>query len=57
MSADLDAYDGQWVAVRNGEVVAHAPDEETLRADPAVQDGDDVYPIGDPPAGFYMLNV
>jgi hypothetical protein len=57
MTADLEAYDGKWVAVRDGEVVAHAPDEETLRADPAVQAGDDVYPVGDPPSGFYMINV
>jgi hypothetical protein len=52
---DLEHYTGQWVAVRDGVVVASAPDEETLRADPAVQDGDDVYPIGEPPTGFYFL--
>jgi Family of unknown function (DUF5678) len=57
MSHDLDKYDGEWVAVRDGNVVAHASDEETLRADPAVRDGDLVYPIGDPPSGFYMINV
>jgi hypothetical protein len=57
MSPDLDAYEGRWVAVRDDAVVADAPDEETLRADPAVQDGDDVYPVGDPPSGFYMINV
>jgi hypothetical protein len=54
---DLAHYDGLWVAVRGGHVVAHAPDEETLRADPAVRGQDDVYPIGDPPSGFYMVNV
>jgi hypothetical protein len=26
-----------------------------LRADPAVREGDDVYPIGEPPSGFYFL--
>jgi hypothetical protein len=52
---DLDHYTGQWVAVRNGVVIASAPDEAALRADPAVQDGDDVYPIGEPPSGFYFL--
>jgi hypothetical protein len=57
VSEDLDQYDGQWVAVREGRVVAHAPDEEALRADPEVRDGDLVYPIGDPPSGFYMINV
>jgi hypothetical protein len=57
MSDDLDQYDGQWVAVRDGNVVAHAFDEKTLRADPQVRDDDLVYPIGDPPSGFYMINV
>lgn len=57
MNEDFDRYDGRWVAIRDGRVVAHAEDEETLRAIPSVQDGDDVYPIGDPPSGFYMINV
>jgi hypothetical protein len=57
MSVDLEGYDGRWVAVRDETVVADAGDEETLRADPAVQDGDDVYPVGEPPSGFYMINV
>ncbi|MGZ4354589.1 MAG: DUF5678 domain-containing protein [Gaiellaceae bacterium] len=57
MSHDLDAYDGKWVAVRNEAVVAHADDEATLRADPKVREDDDVYPVGDPPSGFYMINV
>jgi hypothetical protein len=43
------------VAVRGGEVVASAADEESLRALPEVQEGDDVYPIGDPPSGFYFV--
>lgn len=54
---DLEPYDGKWVAVRGARVVAHAEDEETLRAHPAVRDGDDVYPIGEPPSGFYLINV
>jgi hypothetical protein len=57
MSHELDDYDGKWVAVRDGKVVASADDEEALRADPALRDGDDVYPVGDPPSGFYMINV
>jgi hypothetical protein len=52
---DLDHYTGQWVAVRDGVVVASASEEATLRADPTVRDGDDVYPIGEPPSGFYFL--
>jgi hypothetical protein len=54
---DLSPYDGQWVAVRNGKVIANALDEGALRADPNVREGDDVYPIGDPPSGFYLINV
>jgi hypothetical protein len=57
LSQNLDDYDGRWVAVRAGKVVAHGDDEESLRADPAVRDGDLVYPIGDPPSGFYLINV
>jgi hypothetical protein len=52
---DLEHYTGKWVAVRGGRVVASAADEEALRADPAVREGDDVYPIGDPPSGFYFI--
>jgi hypothetical protein len=52
---DLQHYDGQWVAVRDGQVVAAAADEDALRADPAVREGDDMYPIGDPPSGFYFI--
>jgi hypothetical protein len=55
---DLDHYDGKWVAVRDRQVVAHADDEATLMADPAVANGDcDCFPIGPPAAGFYMINV
>ena len=54
-AGDLEHYTGQWVAVRDGVVVASDPDEATLRADPAVRDSDDVYPIGEPPSGFYFL--
>jgi hypothetical protein len=54
---DLEPYDGKWVAVRDGKVVAHADDEETLRADSRIRDGDLLYPVGDPPSGFYLINV
>ena len=57
LSQELDDYDGRWVAVREGTVVAHADTEEELRADPAVRDGDLLYPVGDPPSGFYLINV
>ncbi|HZO98188.1 MAG TPA: DUF5678 domain-containing protein [Gaiellaceae bacterium] len=56
-SPELEPYDGRWVAVRDGAVVAHAADEASLRADPAVREGDLVFPVGDPPSGFYLVNV
>jgi hypothetical protein len=56
-ATDLDRFDGQWVAVRGGVVVAHAADEATLRADPELREGDLVYPIGEPVSGFYLINV
>ena len=54
---DLVHYEGKWVAVRDGEVIASADDESTLRQDPEVRAGDLVYPIGEPPSGFYLINV
>jgi imidazolonepropionase-like amidohydrolase len=57
LSQNLDDYDGRWVAVRDGAIVAAGHDEESVRADTAVRDGDLVYPIGDPPSGFYLINV
>ena len=57
LSQELDDYDGRWVAVRDGLVVAHASDEETLRREHVTRDGDLCFPIGDPVTGFYMINV
>jgi hypothetical protein len=57
LSQNLDDYDGRWIAVRGGVIVAAGDDEESVRADGAVRDGDLVYPIGDPPSGFYLINV
>jgi hypothetical protein len=57
LSQELDHYDGRWVATRKGVVVAHAEDEPALRAHPAIRDGDLLYPIGEPPSGFYLVNV
>ena len=36
---------------------ADADDEATLRANPRVRASDLVYPIGEPPSGFYLINV
>ena len=57
LSQNLDDYDGRWIAVRDGVIVAAGDDEASVRADAAVRDGDLVYPIGDPPSGFYLINV
>ena len=57
MSDELVEYDGKWVAMRDGHVVAHADDEETLRAHPDVADSDLFFPVGEPPSGFYLINV
>jgi hypothetical protein len=55
---DLEPYDGRWVAVRNGEVVvAAADDEDAVRSHEAVEATDLVFPIGEPPSGFYLINV
>jgi hypothetical protein len=54
---DLEHFTGNWVAVREGRVVAHNPDPEALRADPAVQEGDDIFPVGEPPSGFYTISA
>jgi hypothetical protein len=54
---DLEHYTGEWVAMRDNRVVAHNPDEAALRADPAVLESDSIFPVGDPPSGFYLINV
>ena len=54
---DLEHYSGEWVAMRDGRVVAHDPDPEKLRAHPDVRETDDVFPVGEPPSGFYLINV
>jgi hypothetical protein len=52
---DLQHYDGQWVALRGEAIVAHAADLETLRALPEVRETDALFPVGDPPTGFYTV--
>lgn len=51
---DLSPYEGEWVAVRDGKVVAHAKDEQTLRGNLNVRDSDDMYPVGAPPMGYMV---
>ena len=57
MTEDLEAYDGRWVAMRDGRVIADGDDESAVRTHDAVQDTDLVFPIGEPPSGFYLINV
>jgi hypothetical protein len=54
---DLAAYDGRWVAMRDGRVVVDGEDEQTVRKHEAVQASDLVFPVGEPPSGFYLINV
>jgi uncharacterized protein DUF5678 len=54
---DLEHFNGEWVAMRGGRVVAHDPDEEKVRTHPDVLETDDVFPVGEPPSGFYLINV
>jgi hypothetical protein len=54
---DLEHYNGEWVAVRDGKVVAHDADPDALQANPAVLSSDDVFPVGDPPSGFYTVSA
>jgi hypothetical protein len=52
---DLEHFTGEWVAMRDGRVVAHHPDPEVLKAHASVAESDDVFPIGEPPTGFYFV--
>lgn len=52
---DLEHYDGRWVAMRDGNVIAHEADREALQANPAVRPTDDMFPVGEPPSGFYTV--
>ena len=54
---DLEHYTGEWVAMRDGRIVAHHVDAEELRAHPDVLETDDIFPVGEPPSGFYLINV
>lgn len=49
---DLDNYLGEWVLLRNGEVIDHDPDPDRLRERVALGPDDALVPIGDPPTGY-----
>jgi hypothetical protein len=51
---DLSAYAGQWVALRDGHVVAAAPDPTSLRENPDVREDDELVPVGEPRATYFL---
>lgn len=52
---DLAPYAGQWVALRNGEVVASDIGAEQLREHDEVRDDDMLVPVGHPDRGYFIL--
>jgi hypothetical protein len=52
---DLTQYAGQWVALRDGFVVAHALDAVTLRENPDVSETDTIMPVSSHSSGVFVL--
>lgn len=52
---DLAPYAGQWVAVRDGQVIAHDVDPVRLREHPDVQPDDALVPVAYPDRGVFVL--
>lgn len=52
---DVSRYAGQWIAVRDGEVVASGPDIGSVRSDPAVREGDAFASIPSDPSATFLL--
>lgn len=52
---DLTPYRGQWVALRDGRVVAHDLDSVLLRDNPAVEETDVLMPVPAHNEGVYLL--
>jgi Family of unknown function (DUF5678) len=51
---DLRPYAGQWIALRDGHVVASDLDPIRLREKPEVQPNDIVIPVSDPEGGYFL---
>lgn len=51
---DLAEYAGQWVAVRDGRVVASDLDPEALRRQPGVLKSDVLVGVDDPDVGLFV---
>lgn len=52
---DLAPYAGQWVAIRDGHVVAHDVDPARLEEHPAVEPTDLIVAVGNLDGGYYVL--
>jgi hypothetical protein len=53
VTENLTSYEGSWVAIRDGKVVASALNSTELRDDPAVETTDTLMPV--PPSGEATL--
>lgn len=51
---DLRPYVGQWVALRDGIVVAHDIDPVSLREQPGVHPTDVILPVPDAEGGYFL---
>jgi len=51
---DLSQYEGRWVALRSGHVVAVADDSVALRENPEVRSDDGILLVGDPASGYFL---
>jgi ubiquinone biosynthesis protein UbiJ len=51
---DLTPYLGEWVALRNGKVVASEKKALELRAHPEVEDGDVLMPVSPSRSGYFV---
>ena len=51
---DLSEYAGQWVALRDGRVVANDIDPSRLRENPDVHEGDVIVPVSDSEGGYFF---
>jgi hypothetical protein len=52
---DLSPYAGQWVALRDGHVIARAMDAVTLRDRPGIQENDVLIPVRRHGTGINVL--
>jgi hypothetical protein len=51
---DLSQYEGRWIALRNGHVIAVANDPTELRENAEVREDDGILLVGDPASGYFL---